>query len=147
MSLLFSSLIIKFIRTELELRVLDTCTQNDFNYLDTTIKYFWLKLNQLHMAADQCAYYSLLEAKDDNFRVVIWPLTHCQVQVTIDFLSCKQTYMMDLKRKSRHEIKEKISTHEADLSPKFSCCNSQRRTCYCIYLVLYLHVNVLNETH
>lgn len=32
--------------------------------------YLWLLL---------CVHYSLLEAKDNNFGVVIWPLTHSQV--------------------------------------------------------------------
>lgn len=66
--------------------------------LATHITKFKLKLNQLHMTADRCVYHSLLKAKDDNFGVVIWPLTHGQVQVAVNFLSCKQTYMMDLNR-------------------------------------------------
>lgn len=57
------------------------------------------------MAVHYGVYHSLLEAKDDNFGVVIWPLTHSQVQVTVDFLAGKQTHMMDLKT---HETAQKI---------------------------------------
>lgn len=63
---------------------------------------------------------SLLEAKDNDFGVVIWPLTHGQVEVAVDFLSCKQTYMMDLKTKNRDEIKKSTSVNEYDLSKFFT---------------------------
>lgn len=41
----------------------------------------------------------LLEAKDDDFGVVVWPLAHSEVQVTVDFLSCKKPQMMNLERR------------------------------------------------
>lgn len=45
----------------------------------------------------------LLEAKDDDFGVVVRPLAHSEVQVTVDFLSCKKPHMMDLKTRGRCE--------------------------------------------
>lgn len=90
MSLLFSSLIIKFIRIDLELRVLASRKkQNKEKSLDTFCK-------DTIVAFKDCV--SLLESKDDNLGAVIGPLTDSEVQVAIDFLSSKQPNMMDLKK-------------------------------------------------
>lgn len=75
------------------------------------------------MTTDWCVCHSLLEAKDDDFGVVIWPLTYSQVQVTVDFFSCKQTNMMDLKRGGRQETKDTTLVNEVE-SSKFLCYNS-----------------------
>lgn len=41
---------------------------------------------------------SLLESKDDNLGAVVGPLTDSEVEVAVNFLSCKQPNMMDLKK-------------------------------------------------
>lgn len=53
--------------------------------------------------------YSLLEAEDDDFGAVIWPLTHSEVEVAVDLLPRKQPHMMDLETRSRYETKTMIS--------------------------------------
>lgn len=50
----------------------------------------------------------LLEAKYDDFRVVIGPLAHGQVKVAVDFHPCKQTHVMDLKCKKKENSKSHI---------------------------------------
>lgn len=51
----------------------------------------------------------LLESKDDNLGAVIGPLTDSEVQVAVDFLSCKQPNMMDLKKICMRDKKEHTS--------------------------------------
>lgn len=63
------------------------------SYGDVDVSVVLITHHQVHQYRAGAA---CVEAKDDNFGVVIWPLTHCQVQVTVDFLSCKQSHMMDL---------------------------------------------------
>lgn len=46
----------------------------------------------------------ILEAKNYDFGAVIWPLTNSKVKVTINFFSCKQFYMMDLKKRQVHVL-------------------------------------------
>lgn len=96
MSLLFSSLIIRFIRMDLELRVLG-------NRKTTSQKHSGRRCRNVKSC--------LLKTKDHNLGAVVRPLADRKVQIAVDFLSRKQSHVMDL-RKIRSERNTKGHTSE-----------------------------------
>lgn len=76
--------------------------------------------NHLNVSADGCVWHFLLKTKDDNFGVVVWPLTHSKVQVTVDFLACKQSNMMHLQPKTQRHIVPPSRSHLISLHSRWT---------------------------